>query len=132
MTNVPRWSTRRGQTEPLAAIAAVLAVGAGIALYAATVDATLTGDGARDATPTLRRVWRAVAETGVVPPTDLSRGLDVAPGGLEIRITLTADGERWTAGPDAPPDAATSSRTASVRVGPGSVRVGRLRVEVWS
>ncbi len=113
-------------------MAAVLAVGAGLALYAATVDATLPGDGARDATPTLRRVWRAVAETGVVAPADLPSGLHAAPGGHEVRITLTAGGETWTAGADAPPDAASAVRTASVRVGPGSVRVGRLRVEVWS
>jgi hypothetical protein len=110
----------------------VLAVGAGLALYAATVDATLTGEGARDATPTLRRVWRTAAETSVVAPVDLTAGLDAAPDGHEIRITLTADGETWTAGPAAPPDASSASRTASVRVGPGTVRVGRLRVEVWS
>ncbi|WP_121822212.1 DUF7285 family protein [Halostella salina] len=127
-----RWSTRRGQTEPIAALAAVLAVGAGLALYAGLVDTTLAGGSARDATPALRRVWRAVAETGVVSPADLAAGLDTAPDGHEVRITLSAAGETWTAGPAAPADAASASRTASVRVDPGTVCVGRLRVEVWA
>jgi hypothetical protein len=139
------WSARRAQTEPLAVLAALFAVGAGLALYAGVVDTTLGGDEDRNVDPTLRRVWDAVSEAGVLVPTNLSDGLAVGPEGREIRITVTSqpshgnrdtaatpDNRTWTAGPETPPDAASASRTASVRVGPGRVRSGRLRVEVWS
>lgn len=127
-----RWSTRRGQTEPVAVLAAVFAVGAGIALYAGVVDATLGGGSAPGAEPTLRRVWSAVADTGVVTPGRLSDGLSAAADGYEVRITLAAGDNTWAAGPTPPADAATASRRASVRVGPGHVDSGRLQVEVWS
>jgi hypothetical protein len=142
------WSARKAQTEPLAVLAALFAVGAGLALYAGVVDTTLSGDEERNVDPTLRRVWDAVSEAGVLAPANLSDGLDVAPDGREIRITVTsvssstsrnggntvatADSRTWTVGPSSPPDAASASRSASVRVGPGRVRSGRLRVEVWS
>ncbi|WP_135533362.1 MULTISPECIES: hypothetical protein [Halostella] len=142
------WSARRAQTEPLAVLAALFVVGTGLALYAGAVDTTLGVEEDRGADPTLRRVWNAVSEAGVLAPANLSDGLDAAPDGREIRITVTGgasvstqnrtdsagedEGEIWTAGPEAPPDAVSASRSASVRVGPGRIRAGRLRVEVWS
>ncbi|NHN47448.1 hypothetical protein G9464_07545 [Halostella sp. JP-L12] len=127
-----RSSTRRGQTEPLAVLAALFAVGAGIALYAGVVDTSLGGRDAPDADPTVDRVRSEVSENGVVDPTALSAASEVGPDGRSVRIELRADGREWTAGPESPPDARSASRRVSVRVAPGKVRVGRLRAEVWS
>ena len=127
-----RSSARRGQTEPLAVLAALFAVGAGIALYAGVVDTSLDRREAPDADPTLDRVRGEVAENGVVDPAALGEAAAAAPDGHDVRIVLTADGRKRTAGPESPPDARSASRTVSVRVAPGAVRVGRLDVEVWS
>ena len=127
-----RSSTPRGQTEPLAVLAAVFAVGAGIALYAGVVDNSLGQREVPDADPTLERVHAHIAESGVVDPATIDAGIAAAPDGHRVRIVLTADGREWTTGSEAPPDARSASRTVSVRVAPGEVRVGRLRAEVWS
>ena len=127
-----RSSTRRGQTEPLAVLAALFAVGAGLTLYAGVVDTSLGQREAPDADPTLDRVHSAVTENGVVDPSALDAALAAAPDGHRVRATLTADGREWTAGPETPPDARSASRTVSVRVAAGKVRVGRLGVVVWS
>lgn len=127
-----RSSARRGQTEPLAVLAALFAVGAGIALYAGVVDTRLDQRGAPDADPTLDRVHGAAGENGVVDPSALDAGVAAGPDGHHVRALLTADEREWTAGPETPPDARSASRTVSVRVAPGEIRVGRLRVEVWS
>ena len=127
-----RSSTRRGQTEPLAVLAALFVVGAGLTLYAGVVDTTLGQREAPDADPTLDRVRSAVTENGVVDPSALDAALAAAPDGHRVRLTLTADGREWAAGPETPPDARSASRTVSVRVAPGTVRTGRLRAEVWS
>lgn len=132
-----RRTGRRAQVEPLAALAAVLAVVVGLGLYAGALDdaaprererrlAPITVDGVADG---------ASGPTGVLDPERLPAALDAAPDGRRVNATLTTDDGRWTAGP-APPVEATdrAARRVGVRPGDGtasSVELGRLRVILW-
>lgn len=127
-----RSSTRRAQVEPTAALVALFAVAVGLTLYAGAVDSLPPAEESRRvAEPTLSRVHGNLTATGVADPADLSAALAVGPDGYHVAVTLAADGERWRAGPAAPATAATAARPVSVRVAPGVVVAGRLRVEVW-
>lgn len=120
---------RRGQIEPLAAVVAVFAVGLGVTAYAGVLDTALVPTERNVAEPTLERVESTVTEDGTVRPTDLST--DCGPDGYDLRVTVTTDERWWAAGPRPPRGAQTASRFVSVRVEPGVVEPGRLRVEVW-
>lgn len=134
------------QVEPLAALVAVFAVGAALTTYAGVLDATLTTTDRNLAEPTVERVERTVSEAGVVEPPRLSEGVHAGPDGYRVALTLVAGDRTWHAGPTPPTrgdssgstTAQTTSRaidtaeiTVSVRVGPGQIRAGRLRAEVW-
>ncbi|MFB6304535.1 MAG: hypothetical protein ABEH47_05165 [Haloferacaceae archaeon] len=128
-----RSSARRGQVEPTAALVAVLAVGAGLSLYAGAVeDAPLNDD--RDVAPVaLDSVRDAASTAGVLDPGELAGAVRrETPRGYRLNATLAAGGRRWTAGPPRP---ASGTDRASVRtsvgLGPGRVRPGQLRVVVW-
>lgn len=130
----------RGQTDPLVALVALFAVSVGVSLYAGVLDdvsATVGVD--RDvATPTLERVHEATTTAGVLDPSSLEDARSVAPDGYESNVSVRAAAREWEAGPPTP--TATSSeervdsaaRSVGVRLGPGRVRPGRLRVVVWS
>lgn len=127
-----RWSaTDRGAVEPLAALAGVLVVGLLLSTYAVGVERTLPTERDRDlATSTLAAADDRVTRNGLARPDRLdAEGL--APSGYRVRVVLRAAGSKWADGDDPPADAATATRQVSVRVGPGRVRPGRLRVEVW-
>ena len=122
----------RAQTGPLPALAATVVVGAALALYAGGLyDAFPSPSDPRVAELTLERASAAVAQDGVLDPADLSDALSSAPAGYDVAVSLSAAGDRWRVGPASPPDAATASEPVSVRVAPGVVATGRLRVEVW-
>lgn len=125
-------SSDSGTTEPLAALVAVFAVSAGLALYAGTLDDTLTGVGGNRnvATPTADTVERRITTGGVVDPTRIADSLAAVPSGYKGNVTLRAE-RRWSAGPTPPASADTDNRTVSVALGPATVRRGRLRVAVW-
>lgn len=128
-----RWSGRRGQVEPLAALVAVLAVGAALALYADVLlaaEPSPTGPGTADAT--LQRVATTVSDGAVALPARVPRAVDAGPAGRPVNVTLSAGDRTWTVGPTPPPDASNASRPASVRLRPGRVQPGRLRVVVWT
>lgn len=126
-----RSSARRGQVEPLAALAAVLAVGVALAGYAGALDAALPAGSDRDrAEPMLDRAAATLRPDGVARPARLARAAD-PPRGYRANLTLTAAGHRWTVGPPVPGSANTVARRLPVRVAPGEVRRGRLRVGVW-
>jgi len=127
-----RSSTRRAQTQPLAAIAAVFAVGVGLSLYAGVLGTTLLPTRRAVAAPTLHRVVESVSEEGAVRPTRLRAGLAVRPEGYRLHVTVETGDRRWDAGPTPPRDARTDARFVSVRLGPGTVRTGSLRIEVWT
>jgi hypothetical protein len=125
------WSARKAQTE-LAALVAVFAVCAGLVLYVGALDAALPGERASE-TPrrAADRAADLVREGGVVRPERLHRATGAAPTDHRLNATLVAADRRWTAGPPVPDRSPTATRRVSVRVGPGRVRPGRLRVAVW-
>jgi hypothetical protein len=121
----------RGQTEPLAALAAVFAVVVGLTTYALVVaDAGAPSDRDR-AGPTLAAVHDAVATQGVVRHGRLDRALDAGPAASRLNVSLVTDWGRWTVGPPAAAGGDAASRRVSVRRGPGRTTAGRLRVVVW-
>lgn len=130
-------SSDRGQVEPLAALAAVFALGAGLALYAGALDATvpsLTPD--RDPAPAAAdRVVDASTSAGVVEPPIERAAATARPTGRELNATLRATGwdEEWRHGPPVPEtvDVDCARREVGVRVAPGDVRPGRMGVCVW-
>jgi hypothetical protein len=128
-----RWSGRRGQVEPVAAIAAVFLVGTGLALYAGALDGRLGGGNDRAvADAALGTTERAIAPDGVVDPGRLCGIASVGPVGYRLNVTLEAPERRWHVGPATPADATTASERVSVRLGEGRVRPGRLVVRVWT
>ncbi|MFD1586942.1 hypothetical protein ACFR9U_08100 [Halorientalis brevis] len=125
-------SERRAQVEPLAAIVAVFAVGAGLTIYAGVLDDELPGqDRQHVAGPTADRLTAAIQHGGVVEPGRLSRRSTAAPDGYTLNATVSTATSRWHAGPTPPARAQTAREQVSVRVAPGRVRPGRLTVRVW-
>lgn len=126
-------SSGRAQVEPLAALAAVFALGVGLTLYAGTVDSTLpslTTDRAVAPTAADRLVAEASSLGAVEPP--LGRATDAArPTGYELNVTLRADGSTWKAGRPRRASGDCHRRSVSARVGPGQVRPARLEVCAW-
>lgn len=126
-------SSDKGQTEPVAALFAVLVVGAGLALYADVLDETLDAESERDvASPTLERVESHLTSGGVVDPARMASIDRVTPAGYEANVTLVTEGRRWSTGPTPVNDTRAASRTVSVRSGAASIEAGRLRVVIWS
>ncbi|MEF8784364.1 MAG: hypothetical protein V5A45_00410 [Haloarculaceae archaeon] len=127
-----RRSSDRGQVEPLAALAAVLAVSAGLVVYAETLDDTVPGQ-PDDETPTaiLDSVHRSLQTTGVSTPSRLDTAMAPVPEGWQANVTLTAGGERWQRGPSPPESADRVTRRVSVRLAPQRIEPGQLRVVVW-
>jgi hypothetical protein len=128
-----RFASARGQTEPLAALAAVFAVAVGLSLYVGALDATLPVPGAeRDVAPTAAdRVTAEATTFGAVRPPISDAAAAARPTGYELNATLVVDESIRTAGPSTPSTAACTDRRVSVRVAPGRVRPGRLEVCVW-
>lgn len=128
-----RWSGHSGQTEPLAALAAVLVLGLALGLYA---DALAAVEPQQSRSPTagasLQRVHDAVTVDGVAVPDRLPHASGVAPAGHELNATLSAEGTTWTAGPVPPSGAASAARETPVRVDRWTAAAGRLRVVVWT
>lgn len=118
--------------EPLAALVALAAVALALSLYAGVLEASLPGDSDRTAAVTADRALAAVAPDGVARPARLADAVAVAPEGYRLNATLTTGDRRWTAGPDRPPDRDGQRRQVAVRLEPGRVRPGALRVVVWS
>ncbi|MFC7134142.1 MULTISPECIES: DUF7285 family protein [Salinibaculum] len=127
-----RRSSGRGQVEPLAALAAVLAVSAGLVIYADTLEEAVTPAPERE-TPEviLDGVERTLEEAGVVDPARLESAMAALPSGWHGNLTLRAGGKQWSRGPTPPSDADRATARVSVRIAPAKVRPGQLRVVVW-
>lgn len=123
----------RGQVDPLAALAALFVVCIGLSTYAVVLaDVGAGNESERDvATPTLAAVHDAVSERGVVLPARLVRALDQRPTGRRLAVVLTTADRRWRVGQSPPRLGDSATRPVSVRLGPGRVSVGHLRVVVW-
>lgn len=125
-------SSGRGQVEPLAALAAVLAVTAGLTIYAgALTDAVPTRADRNTAETALSRVTASLESAGVVDTAALDEGLAAVPTGWRGNLTLRAGGKQWTRGPVPPTDADRATTRVSVRTAPMEVRSGELRLVVW-
>jgi hypothetical protein len=125
---------QRGQTEPLAALAAVFAVTVGLGIYAGGLHASLPPAGNERLAPTAldTAADRTSDTTGVLMPERLSRAPDAAPAGHRLNATLTADGRLWRVGPQIPEEVADgAARRVAVRLAPNRTTVGRLRVVIW-
>ena len=123
----------RAQVEPLAALAAVFAVCVGLALYAGVLSSVTPGTSRDLADPTLDRAHDRLSTGGVAVPERLDAAQAVGPDGYGLNASLSADDRQWGVGPTPPPGVTdTASRSAGVRVAPGRVVPGRLRVVVWS
>ena len=124
----------RAQASPIAALAALFAVCAGLSLYATVLGGSVPlvqGGGVAD--PTLDRVHDAATDGGVAAPDRLDRAATRGPDGHRLNVSLTVADEAWTVGPSVPGGATDrASRLVSVRLAPGRVEPGRLSVVVWS
>ena len=126
---------RRAPTEPLVALAAVLAISLGLSAFAVVLGGV--GDpSAPAAGPALELVRDRVSVGGVADPDRLAGAVaETATPERHVNATLAAGGERWTAGEPSPasPSIAvdTAERRMGVALGPGRVRPGELRVSVW-
>lgn len=127
-----RRSSDRAQVEPLAALAAVLAVAAGLTIYAETLDGSVRdGPDRETASTALESVRRTLQTAGVVDPPQLDRATDAVPDGWRANVSLGAGGRRWSRGPTPPETAERATARVSVRLAPTDVRPGRLRVAIW-
>lgn len=125
-------SSGRAQVEPLAALAAVLAVTAGLTLYAGTLDDAVPPERERNvADPTLQRVLDTIEAAGAVDPAQLDIARARVPDGWRANLTLRADGNQWTSGPPSPARADSVTARVSVSIAPMQIRPGQLRVAVW-
>ncbi|MFC7186831.1 DUF7285 family protein [Halorubrum yunnanense] len=126
----------RAAVEPLAALVAVLAVGAALGLYVVALDDATVDREQPGAETTLDRVERTAMVGGVVEPDRLR---DAEPFRYPTTATVEADGTTWRikSGEDAPERAGTgdgttavAERSVTVRVAPGQNVRGTLRVVV--
>jgi hypothetical protein len=124
-----RSSADRGYVEPLAALAAVLALGVGLTLYAGTLAETSSDSERERATTMLDSVVGDAIVLGVLQPAELD--IPNTPAGWSVNLTLDTRSGRWTHGDPPSPTADHSSRRVSVRVEPGSIEPGQVRVAVW-
>lgn len=127
-----RRSSGKAQVEPLAALAAVLAVSAGIVVYAGALNGAVPAR-RDDETPTeiAERVHRALQSTGVSSPDRLDTAIEAVPAGWHANVTLTTGDQRWQRGPVPPSSADRVTRRVSVRVTPQRITPGQLRLVVW-
>lgn len=132
----------RGQTEPFAALVAVVVVALALSVWAGAFEGSLPEPVDRDlAEPTADRVERALTVGGIARPNRLTRDGSTgtasrfvnrsAPEGYRLNVTVVGDGGRQSVGPAAPSTAETATRRISVGR-PGSVSPARLEVRVWT
>jgi len=128
-----RSSGREAQTEPLAAVVAVVVVALALALYVGAFESNLPGPVDRSHAETAAdRIERALTVGGVARSDRLAAVLDRGPDGYRVNATLTVGDRTERVGPPAPETADTASRRVSVRTGPGRVAPGRVEVHVWT
>lgn len=132
-----RPSSARGQTEPLAALVAVVAVGLGLSLYVGVLDAELPGSSDRNvASSVIERVESAVAPDGIADPSLIDEARQTGPDGYETNVTISVDEHRWQSGPSSPTKTESAVDVATVRLGvrvaPAHVTAGTLDVRVWT
>lgn len=128
------FSPDRGQTEPIAALVAVFALGAGLSLYVGVLGTTLPSltEEAELSPAAADRVVADASAAGVIRPPIEDAVADARPNGHEINATLRSGSAAWSGGPPRADAADCTRRRVSVRVAPGTVRPGSLEVCVWT
>ncbi|OYR58544.1 DUF7285 family protein [Halorubrum halodurans] len=128
----------RAAVEPLVALVAVLAIGAGLGLYVTALDGATPEpeDPVDGADAVLDRIERDATVGGIVRPDRLRHLEDETPAVVE----LETERRRWrvgvgTASPFAggridPRSSAVAGRSVTVAVAPGENVRGRLRVAI--
>ncbi|MEF8775215.1 MAG: hypothetical protein V5A43_01770 [Haloarculaceae archaeon] len=124
-----RHSSARAGTEPLAALAAVFAVGVGLAAFAGAVPVP-DPTGSPDPAAVLQEVRLDATTDGVLHPTALDVGESV-PAGWQVNVTLETPTGRRHLGPEPPDRAERADRSVTVAQAPGVLVPGHLEVEVW-
>jgi hypothetical protein len=126
-------SSDRGQTEPLAALVAVFALGLGLSLYVGVLDSTLLSlSDEREITPTAAdRLVSESSSFGILDPPIAAHVAASRPRGHELNATVRAEGSAWTGGPPRVGSIDCTERSVSVRTAPGRIRPGQLEVCVW-
>lgn len=130
---MPR-SSDRGGVEPFAALAAVLAISAGITVYAHSVGQALperADEERRTPRIALERAYDRMQQAGIVHPPRLPSATDALPDRLQANVTLKTDGHSWSAGPTPPGGARVAKRSVGVRTAPGQIKPGTLSIELW-
>jgi hypothetical protein len=130
---MPR-SSDRGGVEPFAALAAVLAISAGITIYAHSVGQALpkqADDDRRTPRIALERAYDRVQQTGIVHPSRLPSATDALPVHLRANVTLRTEGHSWSVGPTPPGSVRAARRSVGVRTGSGQIKPGTLTVKLW-
>jgi hypothetical protein len=123
----------RGQVEPHVALVGLAVVCLGLSLYAGTLSSAIGPSDRQVAPAALSAVADHVCRAGVADPSTLPAARGVRPRGYHLAVHLETADQRWRVGPRPPAaaDVQTAARPVSVRVGPGDVRPGTLRVVVW-
>ncbi|WP_267645925.1 DUF7285 family protein [Halolamina litorea] len=118
--------------SPTAALVAVTAIGLGLSLYATAFAGAVPTTHRDVATPTLSAVHDVVAPAGVAAPGEVAPSTSVGPDGWELYVELRAGDRRWSAGPAPKPTAESraADRRVPIRISPGQVRSGWLRVVI--
>lgn len=126
----------RAAVEPVAALVAVLAVGAALGLYVVALDDAAPDRERPVAEATLDRFEPAVTVGGVVEPERLDDVEGILP---TAAVELQAADRTWRVSGDKPPETgatresqrvAVAERAVTVRVAPGRNVRGRLRAVV--
>lgn len=154
-----RSRSSRGQTEPVAALVAIIVMVIALGLYSGFLTDVLRDRTDRSPEKSaIDRVWADVSHGGTFAahrPTGLDDvEPDSLPQGRNVHVEVTAvtdDGDREVvateqfgtdgtpvADPEGPPadgsgiETGVAERPVPVEVAPGDVRGGTLRVEVWA
>lgn len=122
-------SSDRGYVEPVAALAAVFALGLGLTLYAVTFHETRSAPDRRVAETVLASLQQDAEVLGTLEPARLRRA--DPPANWSANVTLVTGESRWARGDVPPPRARRATAQVAVRRAPGRVVPGRLEVAVW-
>ena len=134
----PPRSRDRAAVEPIAALVALVAVGAALGLYTGALDEAAPDGDRKLAETTLDRVERDSTVGGVVRPDRIDAPVDAPYAGVAVELRTRTETWRVRAGDDPPalraesvePTASTAERTVTVRAAPGENLRGVLRVVV--
>lgn len=129
------FSSDSGQTEPLAALVAVFALGVGLSLYVGVLDSTLPllSTESKMAPIAADRFLTESSSFGVLEPPVAGAVAASRPTGYELNATVRTESAVWTGGPSraAVSELECIDRAVSVRTAPGQVRPGQAEVCVW-